>query len=53
MGRAIIFFLLALGIVLGGLLLLRRTAGMRPPKGTRVRKEIQPPDEEDDDRRGW
>ncbi len=49
MGRAILFFLLTLGVVLGGLLLLRRTASMRPPKGTRVRREIKPDDDED----GW
>ncbi len=53
MGRTIFFFLIVLGVVLGGLMLLRRTAGMRPPKGTRVRKEIKPQDEKDDDRSGW
>jgi hypothetical protein len=55
MGRAILFFLLVLGIVLGGLMLLRRTAGMRPPKpDTKYKRvEIKPPDDEEDDRPSW
>jgi Protein of unknown function (DUF2897) len=53
MGRAIFIILIILGVVVGGLMLLRRTASMRPPEGTRVRKEIKPEDEDEDDSRGW
>jgi uncharacterized membrane protein affecting hemolysin expression len=59
MWRALLLLALALGIVLGGLLLLRRTANMPPP---RVPREPQPRDDdqdedkdkdEEDDDRGW
>lgn len=55
MGRAILVFLLVLGIVLGGLLLLRRTAGMRPPKpdSKYKRVEMKPQDDDEDDKGGW
>lgn len=51
--RALLLFALVLGVVLGGLLLLWRTAGMHPPKRSddRKRLEIKPPPEDDD--RGW
>lgn len=54
MGRAILVFLLVLGIVLGGLMVLRRTAGMRGPKpdSKHKRVDIKPP-EEDEDKSGW
>lgn len=35
--RAVLFFALVLGVVLSGLMLLRRTAGKRPPKGQGAR----------------
>jgi hypothetical protein len=52
MWRALLFFALALGVVLGGLFLLRRTAGTPPPRPPR---EPQPPriDEKDDDADDW
>jgi hypothetical protein len=55
MGRAILFFLLVLGIVIGGLMLLRRTANMPPPERDRShpRVEIKPKDDDDEDRSGW
>ncbi len=48
MFRALVMFLLVLGIVAGGLMLLRRTAG-KPPKEYRKVERI----EDEDDRRGW
>lgn len=52
MWRALLFFALALGVVLGGLLLLRRTANTPPP---RLPREPQPPrtEDKDDDANGW
>jgi len=50
--RALVILAILLGIVLGGLLLLRRTANMNPTlKGDRKRIEIKP--EDDDEDRGW
>jgi hypothetical protein len=48
--RAILVLAIVLGIVIGGLLLLRRTANMQPP----IPKVRRPPDDEDEDARsGW
>jgi hypothetical protein len=52
MARALILFAIILGIVVGGLMLLRRTARTgAPTRGDRKRIEIKPPDDDDD--RGW
>ncbi len=50
--RALLLFALVLGVVLGGLMLLRNTAGPRPPK---VPREPRPPriENKDDDEGGW
>lgn len=52
MWRALLILALALGVVLGGLLLLRRTADTPPP---RLPHEPRPPrsDAEDEDESGW
>lgn len=49
--RAILVFALVLGIVVGGLLLLRRTANMQPP----IPKRDHPPaqESEKDEESGW
>lgn len=51
--RAILFFALALGVVLGGLLLLHKTAGQRPPQLPRVPPRLPRADQADDDDKGW
>ena len=59
MWRALLFFALALGVVLGGLFLLRRTANTPPPRPSREpqpRRDEQDTDQEkdeEDDERGW
>jgi len=53
MGRTIFFFLLVIGVGLAGLMLLRRTANMKPPKGTHHRPETPEEKREDEDKRGW
>jgi hypothetical protein len=52
MWRALVFFALVLGIVLSGLMLLRKTAG-RPPVDHQ--RERPPPriEKKDDDDSGW
>jgi hypothetical protein len=57
MWRALLFFALALGVVLGGLFLLRRTANTPTP---RLPRQPQPPSDEqdkdkgkEDDESGW
>lgn len=55
MWRALLFFALALGVVLGGLFLLRRTANTPTPK---LPRHPQPPNEDqnkdkDEDENGW
>jgi hypothetical protein len=52
MWRALLILALALGVVLGGLLLLKRTADTPAP---RLPREPQPPrnDAKDDDESGW
>ena len=50
MFRAVILFLLVLGIVIGGLMLLKRTAGKPPPEGY---KRLGSRDSRDDDADGW
>lgn len=52
MWLALLIIGLALGGVLGGLLLLRRTANMQPPTPKRDPSAKQDEDEEDEDR-GW
>jgi hypothetical protein len=53
-GRAILLFLLVLGIVAGGLLLLRRTSNTPPPGDFRKRPDRdQYDDQNDDNSRGW
>ncbi|HSC07970.1 MAG TPA: DUF2897 family protein [Steroidobacteraceae bacterium] len=55
MWRALLFFALALGVVLGGLFLLRRTANTPTPKLPRdpqPRNEDQDRDK-DEDENGW
>ena len=55
MWRALLFFALALGVVLGGLLLLRRTANTptpRLPRKPQPRSDEQDENKEDDER-GW
>lgn len=53
MGRALLMLAIILGVVVGALMLLRRTARTGMPKQEdRKRIEIKPPDE-DDDNRGW
>lgn len=49
--RAILVFALVLGIVVGGLLLLRRTANMQPPIPKRDRPPAQ--ESEKDEESGW
>jgi hypothetical protein len=56
MWRALLFFALALGVVYGGLLLLRNSAGKPPPR--LPRKPIERLDQDkdkdrDDDESGW
>ena len=56
MWRALLFFALALGVVLGGLLLLKRTAHTPPPP--RLPREPQARSDEkekekDEDENGW
>jgi hypothetical protein len=56
MWRALLFFALALGVVLGGLFLLRRTANTPPPRPPQPRSDEQDTDQEkdeEDDERGW
>lgn len=53
MGRAILVFLLVLGIVVGGLMLLRRTAGMRPAKPDSKYKRVEIKPDDDEDKSGW
>jgi len=50
--RAVLVFALVLGVVLSGLMLLRRTAGHRPAKR---QDERQPPriEQKDEDDAGW
>ena len=55
MWRALLFFALALGVVLGGLFLLRRTANTPIPK---LPRDPQPRNEDEDkdkdeDENGW
>jgi hypothetical protein len=52
MWRALLILALALGVVLGGLLLLKRTADTPVP---RLPREPRPPrnDAKDDDESGW
>ena len=52
MWLALLIIALALGGVLGGLLLLRNTANMQPPIPKRDAAAKQDEDEEDEDR-GW
>jgi Protein of unknown function (DUF2897) len=51
--RALLVFALVLGIVVGGLMLLRRTANMNPP----IPKRDHPPagnsESDEDERSGW
>lgn len=53
--RAILFFALALGVVLSGLLLLRRSAGKSPPaeSGTRPTPRIAKGDPDKDEQDTW
>lgn len=53
--RAILFFALALGVVLSGLLLLRRSAGKPPPAGsdTHSTPRIARDDPDKDDQDTW
>jgi hypothetical protein len=54
--RALILFALVVGIVVGGLMLLKRTSHTGvPPPGQMPRKQIKGPEEKDDeeDRSGW
>lgn len=53
--RAILFFALALGVVLGGLLLLRRSAGKLPPakSDTHRAPRIAHDDPDKDDQDTW
>lgn len=48
--RALLIFLLVIGVIAGGLMLLKRTANDPLPKGTRKRPE-DPRD--NDDSSGW
>jgi DUF2897 family protein len=50
MWRALLFFALALGVVLGGLFLLRRTANTPIPKLPRNEDQDK---EKDEDENGW
>lgn len=52
MWRAILLFILVLGIVLGGLMLLHKTAGQRPPTSPRVPRLPRDEKNEDEDK-GW
>jgi hypothetical protein len=54
--RALLLLALVLGIVIGGLMLLRRTANTGVPKpGDLPRRQIKGPEEDKDeeDRSGW
>ncbi|HKE45178.1 MAG TPA: DUF2897 family protein [Steroidobacteraceae bacterium] len=52
--RALLVLALLLGIVIGGLLLLRRTANMQPPMPKRDPNAAkQAPESEEDEDRGW
>jgi hypothetical protein len=57
MWRALLFFALALGVVLGGLLLLKRTANTPPPRLPRepqARSDDEVKDKDkDEDESGW
>jgi hypothetical protein len=53
MWRAILIFAIVLGIVIGGLMLLRRTANMNPPL---PKRKLPPPgkdDSDEDEDSGW
>ncbi|HZF27154.1 MAG TPA: DUF2897 family protein [Steroidobacteraceae bacterium] len=51
--RAILVFALVLGIVVGGLLLLRRTADMQPPIRKRERPPAKDRDSDEEEGSGW
>ena len=53
MWRALLLIALALGVVLAGLLLLRRTANMPPPRPPREPRPSTNDEDEEDDERGW
>ena len=51
--RALLLFALVLGIVIGGLMLLRRTANMQPPIPKRERPPAQDRDSDQDQGSSW
>jgi hypothetical protein len=53
--RALILFALVVGIIVGGLMLLKRTSNTGVPRpGEMPRRQIKgPEDKDEDDRSGW
>jgi len=53
--RAVLFFALVLGVVLSGLMLLRRTAGKRPPEeqGARPPPLLEKRDQDENEKDSW
>jgi Protein of unknown function (DUF2897) len=51
--RALLVFALVLGIVVGGLMLLRRTANMNPPIPKRDHPPAAESEVDKDDESGW